>query len=258
MSSKFMGLVLAFLSSFGFAQEAVVQGGDDLRLRDRSRAVVASTEGAEFSIDAKMVDKLYTASLEQAQIQDQDKAIRLGVGYGQLVPTVFALENRYYRIPIAEQSNNLPYAFLSGQRVFFERSAFAASIFGTIGYSNTQGIYEVYSKSGEMALRDSITYQWVPVGLGLTGELYAANRIRPGLVVGAGMDWISQSGALDGINQSYRLPSYFGGPTLTLFPNTDKTAIGFDGLTVSSVYRSTFGENEMRGWAINIGTRFAM
>ena len=70
------------------------------------------------------------------------------------------------------------------------------------------------------------------------------------------MDWFSQNGELDGMQQSYWVPRYEVGPEIVAFAS--ETGTGFDGLHVSGRYTSGFAtQQSIQGWMLDAGAQFA-
>lgn len=233
---------------------------DELKIRRSSRPILAKTEGSEFSIDPNLVDKMFestTTKENQAQVVST-RPVRAEVGYGHMVLSNLTLKNKYFEVPYSKNVSALPYGFIQGSKSLFTFGSGSFNTYGMIGYSNQQGVYDVTGSSG-IALKDTVTMQWVPLEIGVSTDvkLFSGN-VQPALIAGLGADWITQTGELDGMNQNFWIPHASAGPAITFFGSGDN-APGFDGITIASIYRtSNGGDQTFKGWSFNLTSRFAM
>ena len=259
-----MKIKMLFPFSFFFTAAAFAQANssrkDELKIRPSSRPVLAKTEGSEFSIDPNLVDKLFestTTKENQAQAAST-RTVRGEIGYGHMMLTNMNLKNKYFEVPYSSNVSALPYGFIQGSKSIFTFGPGSFNTYGMIGYSNQQGVYEVKGSSG-IALKDTVTMQWVPVEIGTSIDVKLfSGQVQPAVIVGIGADWITQTGTLDGMNQNFWIPHTSVGPAITFFGSSDN-APGFDGITVASIYRTSSGRDQtFKGWSFNLTSRFAM
>lgn len=259
MKNKF--LITLF---FVWASSAVAQNNrereEEFKVRPSSKGLLSRTEGSEFSIDPKLVDRFFetTTTKEATPEAGSSRVGRVEVGYGHMVPTNMTLQNKYFEVPYSKNQSSIPYGFLQGSKTFLTFGRGSMNAYGMVGYTNQQGIYEVTGSSG-IALKDTVTMQWVPLEIGSSVDAkFFSGQLQPGLIAGVGADWISQTGTLDGMNQNYWIPHVSGGPAVTFFGSDDNSS-GFDGICLSGLYRSSYGsEQAFKGWSFNLTSRFAM
>lgn len=217
-------------------------------------------EGSEFNVDPKVAENIYqslTKKNESSPLKQND--VSFEIGYMQLSPETAAFKNEQFTwdatsgvssIPFVQIEMSAPVASLGGWVLF--------SGYGSFGYSTTQEIYEVQNSDG-MSYRDSIELTWIPLRAGILSEWQEPilGVLKPGILLGAGYDLIEQRGSLDGSAQSYRVPSWFVGGSLHLWPSTKAGEPAFNGVTARLAKRTTFGsEQKINGWQGDLGVGF--
>ena len=182
-----------------------------------------------------------------------DSSIRL------FFPREFTLSNNYFTVPYAQSSKALPGFMVGPQIPLMTLSNGQLNSLVHIGYAYTQGIVEADSDTG-LSVKDAVELQWIPVQAGLeaVSRPLTSQRIKLGLFSTAGMDWYTQSGQLDGMNQTFWVPRYEVGSCVTLFPQDSSISGGFDGIRLSGLYYRSFSTKQInRGWAADIGAQYA-
>ena len=182
-----------------------------------------------------------------------DSSVRL------FFPKDFTLSNSYFTVPYAKSSKTLPGVMVGPQIPIVSLGNGQLNSLLHFGYAYTQGIIEADSDSG-LSVKDAVELQWIPVQAGLevvSGPL-TSQKIKIGLTSTAGMDWYTQSGQLDGMNQTFWVPRYEVGSSLILFSQNSAESSGFDGIRLSGIYYRTFSTKQVnRGWAADIGAQYA-
>jgi hypothetical protein len=175
-------------------------------------------------------------------------------------PAELELKNNYFTVAYGEQAGSIP-GFVVGPELPLRGGPGRArlSSFFHAGYAYAQGIYEAETDSG-LAVKDAVELQWVPLQAGLDAATrpYTAHGVGFGAQASVGVDWLTQSGQLDGISQTFWVPRYELGPNVTLFGQTAPERGGFDGVRLSAVvYRSFASPQKSRGVAADLGARYA-
>lgn len=234
-----------------------------LNISAPSRGLVARTEGSELSIDPKLVDKIFEKSAATTPRQDEaykSLGVSAGLEYGYFKPTQFTLKNKYFTVPYEKNVPNFNLVSLGFNTPLSLTERGLWSGFFSVGYAYAQDIYSVQSNNG-LTLKDTMTLSWMPVlgGTHFTYQMKGVNFVRPGFRLGAGVDYISQSGELDGMQQVFWLPHVAAGPELLFFPRQLRSPDpGFEGVAVSALYHQGIAsEQKLKGWSANVGTKYA-
>jgi len=247
--------------SSGLLAEEKPSTQDEFDVRPSTKPMLAKTEGSEFSIDANLVDKMFESTTNEASATASGTdRVRFEAALGYMIPSEMSFQNDYFTVPYTENVSSISYGMLRVGKPFLQAGKVSFGAFGLVGYSYLQGIYEVESKDG-LALKDTISLQWIPLQLGLTIDVIdiLGNVVQPGLIVAGGADSFTQSGTLDGMNQSYWVPSSSFGLAFNFFGNGTAKESTFDGISLSGQYRTSYGDEQVfKGWTYNLATRFAM
>lgn len=219
---------------------------------------VPTTESPGLTISEGISDSIYqqtTANITGEATND----INIESSVRIFFPSQFELTNKYFKVPYSSNAGNF-LGFMIGPN-FPVASISDAQInsFARLGYAYAQGIYQVESDSG-LVVRDAVELQWLPLQIGIEAlsRPFATNKITAGVTSSLGVDWYTQSGQLDGIDQTFWMPRYEMGVNLTFFPPPKKNANGFNGVRTSAVYYRSFASAQKnRGWAVDLGTGYA-
>lgn len=182
----------------------------------------ASAPAEELGVkaDPQSFKEIFEANLVQSKIDiaERRKPYDMEFGVSSRQITGSTLANKYYEIPLSEQSQPLPMLRFSGGydkligRGFFIRPSLS------FAYAYQESILQVRSAKGGL-YKDVVRLQWAPV-IASTKLGYRPNFL-PGTnlftEIGASYDWISISGSLDGIGQSYWTPAYMGSLGISAF-----------------------------------------
>lgn len=219
---------------------------------------VEVSESPGLKMSEGISNKIYQQSTRRISSQTTgtttiDSAVRI------FMPSEFQLENQYFRVPYRENTGSLV-GFMVGPSIPVAAfDAIQLNSFAHLGYAYAQGIYDAQSDTGLM-VKDQIELQWIPVqaGIELSSRSFSSQRITLGITSSAGIDWYTQNGKLDGMNQTYWVPRYEIGANTTLFSLLRRGEGGFDGVKISVVaYRSFLSRQIHRGLAGDVGARYA-
>lgn len=175
-------------------------------------------------------------------------------------PRQLELANNYFEVDYAANTKSVP-GFVVGPHLplAVSQSGAKLSSFFNLGYAYSQGIYDAESDSG-LAVEDAVELQWIPLQAGLDAATrpFTSQGMVFGLATSVGVDWLTQSGELDGMSQTFWVPRYEAGPSLTLFSNTAASRGGFGGIRLGALYYSSFATPQRsRGVAADLGARYA-
>lgn len=184
-------------------------------------------------------------------------------------PSDFSLVNKYFEVPYADNTNSITGINIGPSIPLLSLGRASLDTFMRLGYAYSQGIYDVRAESG-LDVKDAVELQWIPAqaGLEFTSAPFLAGWMQAGAFSSAGIDWFTQSGQLDGMNQTFWVPRLELGGSMTVLSGTDsnssssaasaRTAGGFEGIKFSaSTYRSFASKQKNRGWAADVGARYA-
>jgi hypothetical protein len=184
--------------------------------------ISAITHAEELGVraDPQSFKEIFESNLSQSKVEIAEKRkpydMEFGVSSRQIASTTLA--NTYYEIPFTQQDQPLPMLRFSGGydkllgRGFFIRPSLS------FAYAYRESILQVRSTKGGN-YKDVVRLQWAPVIA--SSKLGFRPSFLPGtnlfVELGASYDWVSISGSLDGINQSYWTPAYTGSFGISAF-----------------------------------------
>lgn len=147
-------------------------------------------------------------------------------------------------LPMASVGMNIPVGTLADLQFHHQTR---------VGYGYKSDKYSVDRRVGP-PIESEISLHWVPVstGMRLVYEIPGFPYLKPGLVVGAGMNWFLQRTNLTELNQSYLVPFLFTTPMLTFLEGKNPTD-WFGGFTFGVTYQHSLGNQPFRGFAVDLG-----
>lgn len=220
-----------------------------------------SDEASEFFIDRGMVEKVYDTTVEtQRRASQVNGDTRMEASIGTLAADTMVVSNDYFEVDHAANGDGLPYLSISAARKLVTRGRNDFYLEGAAGFGTRQIEYNVHSKVG-IDVEDLVTLQWLPVATGLRVEHRPTftTLVKPSFVTGVGATWLNQRGTLEGMNQSYWLPTWQAGPALTLFGGGDHDESAFGGIVATALYRSSANASaKIVGWSYSVGSRILL
>lgn len=224
---------------------------------------IAFGQGSQLSIDPNLVEKVFESTARKQPKSDastQQLGMATAIEYGYFKPTEFTLKNKYFSVPYDNNVSNFNLVVLTLATPFKWSANGMWSGFFSLGYAYDQDIYAVESENGLM-LKDAVTLSWMPILGGVNFEYSPKSAVpfRPGFRVAAGVDWFSQDGQLDGMQQVFWVPHMMLGPQITIFPQTvGPHATGFEGINLSALYhQGVASPQKLQGWSANVGAKYA-
>lgn len=214
--------------------------------------VEEKSKTSQFELEPRLVDKLYAKATKIEKANNADRRYELGVGVSALNAEEASLQNRYF-----ETNHRALFAWLPAVQAQLAFSSFKGkgieALFGTsIGYAKRTDTVSVESTIGT-DLRDTITVQWLPAAA--TAEIRSRNPIfRPYGKVAIGQQWVSQTGHLDGINQTYAIP--FASTSLGMSMGKRQFGeVNSQGVNLGATYsQSIQSEQRLSLWSIDLAT----
>lgn len=224
---------------------------------------MAKASTGDFKVEKGMVNKIYEASVDSPTAQGRRNYghNEIGPQVGFLVPIKMEVKNSYFDVRYTDQIAALPFAHLSVAVPFSEVGSVRFSGVGRVGFSYHQGIYKARTQESNIEAKDTLTLQWVPLFLGAKAEtrLTGLPFVKPAFHLGGGTQYFSQSGSLDGINQTFWAPYALSGVSLTLFDASDRGNNIFGGVTLGGFYQDSLGSSQtLRGWSLELGSQVVM
>lgn len=235
-------IVVFLFSAFLFADEEPKQssGGSD----------------AEFHIDKNLVNELYKQTIDEGKIETTvvsgSVSVRPQLSY--FVLSEFRLTNDYFQVPYSDGFKSMPLLNLNIALPLSSLGRLDLLGQARVGYMYRETLLTAAQKSSGASRTDSIKLHWLPFSLGLKTayNIKGLTFIKPSLTFGAGAQWFYQSGNLDGIEQGFWVPLYFGGAHFTFFDETHKRNNWFGGVTLGASYQNSFASDQVfRGWSID-------
>lgn len=255
----YVALIVTLLTSgIGFGATAP-------KLRNKSALKEQpTTEVPEVNVSPGLAEKVYkesiTASLD-SEIQSRKRSEGASDGLGLSTSarlfqaSSFVLQNNYFSVPYDAKKNWLGFATEASIQISEGQNGQISTGVG-FSYFYYQDIRSADADVG-ISVQDAIELQWLPIQTSLywRSPIWKA-ATRVGFGTGVSLDYLSQSGQLDGMSQTFLVPRYELGPELTAFANSNVK--GFDGLHLAARYTSSFASSQtIRGWLLDAGAHFA-
>lgn len=219
---------------------------------------VPSGETPSLNVGDGVSDRIYQRSTATIT-SSSNGTLAMESSFRVFFPKRFELKNDYFTVPYDINTSSV-LGFTVGPKIpLTTLGSSRLSSFSYIGFAYAQGIYNVQSDTG-LAVRDAVELQWIPIQTGLewASSPLTSARMVFGLMASGGMDWYTQSGQLNGMNQTFWVPRSEAGVSLTLFPAEQAGKGGFDGVRLSAMaYRSFASTQINRGSVVDLGARYA-
>lgn len=180
------------------------------------------------------------ASLESARRRD---ALTLELSGLVVSPEKLVLTNAYFKVPHDRVFTSLPGFQASGS--FGLAGARWARLGGVVstGYSYVQGVGRATSQQTKQASIDALTLQRIPLTAGLraTFDSAWASFFAESAI---GLQFLTQTGRLDGLSQSFRVATASGTVGVVLFDQTLRSNDWFGGLKLSAGVEKALGTSQ--------------
>lgn len=223
----------------------------DAHDRAKVNSVPKTSEGSEFKLDKGLLDSMYRSATSETSVDTERYSA--GVEMTPIVsivrPLEFSLTNLYYQ---SSTVDNLPLFQLQFSRLMGAAGGFLFNGSFRLGYGYTEGASDAHPvRDAELHVpgeksRDVIKLHWIPLSVGsrMAYEIPGVPWIKPALNAGVGIQYISRTGKLDGLDQGFWVPLYFGGAAVTLFDMSDQPGAWFGGLTLGATYQNSLGSTQ--------------
>jgi len=220
---------------------------------------VPTADEPSLSVNEGVSELIYQKSAAASSTQTSAATVRVDSSVRIFFPSEFILSNKYFVVPYSANANSFA-GFSVGPRASLASFAGAkVAAVSTLGFFYAQDIYEVQSTSGVSA-RDAVELQWIPIqtGLEFSTQPITRQRLVASFVTSIGIDWYTQNGQLDGMNQIFWVPRYEAGASISAFSAERPSDGGFDGIRLSAVSYGSFASSQAnRGYAADLGIRYA-
>lgn len=215
---------------------------------------------SEFKLEKKLLDQIYASATEDAVARHGQSDLGIGIGLTVLSPKEFKLSNSYYEVSWADADEKypMPYVFLGATIANWGWGMFGWST--RAGYSYRESLRSLTQKGGAASSRDFLRVHWASAmgRLEFSVMSSAVPWVRPVLFGGAGAQWIFQVGRLDGVNQSYVIPTYTAGAELVFWDQSAFKARWFSGARVGLSYLSAFASTQkFTAVGVDLGAAFS-
>lgn len=200
-----------------------------------------SKEPSEFYVPEGLAQKIYE-DLEHDRIIPSKTQFLVGVESASM--SEMFLKSRYFGVDYSENVGNFQSINLGFSRNLTRWNRFRFDGNLHAGYAYRKGLYTAKATNG-LELQDDIALQWIPVRAGVITayQIPEINWISPEIEAGLGSHWFTQNGSLDGMTQSFWIPTYFLGLRAKLFDQIP-TGSSFGGVCVGTRFEEEFGDTQ--------------
>lgn len=202
-----------------------------------------SKKTSEFYLEKGLVDRIYAATLNDEKEKTRANTLGMGVGVSLLSPKQLVLSNSYYSVSWASAGETYPMPFVSMGSSLVDWNWLSLGWTGRVGYSYREGLYSLKLKTGISTSQDFLRMHWASALARLDLAFSVSEWIRPVLFGGLGGQWIFQVGRLDGVNQSFLIPTYATGAELVFFDRSQSDH-WFSGARIGVSYISAFASHQ--------------
>ncbi|MCX6117512.1 MAG: hypothetical protein NT027_08225 [Proteobacteria bacterium] len=219
---------------------------------------VPSDQTPKLNLSEDISSQIYTES-KTVRSEDQKGGISSHTSLGIYMPSKFILKNQNFSVDYTDNTGSISGAFGGPEFIVLTNDHFQLNSVTHFGFFYDQGIYHVESESG-LSVQDEVALQWIPIqtGMELSSKPLTQYNIAIGIAASAGVDWLTQTGKLDGMNQSFFVPQMEIGPVVTMFSRSQCTEHGFDGIQIALKKYASFASNQQnRGNLASVGAKYA-
>ncbi len=166
------------------------------------------------------------------------------------------LSNDYFEVAHSDNFRVLPMVTLDLSKQLANLGLVDFFVVASVGYTHKQGTYRVISRATGEPYEGVIRLHWLPisVGAGLESSRTMLGTLKPWVRMGAGGQWLNQTGTLNGIKQNFWIPFYTVSGGMTLFASENAWS-WFGGISLGALLKTGIsGTQNIRVWSLDLGT----
>jgi hypothetical protein len=203
---------------------------------------VGVADESEFYVQEGVVKKIYNDIKTE---KDAKSSAEMSVGAEWLSLSDLYLSSKYFDVDYKGNVGSLQSANVGFSTNIVSSGRLDFDIGGNAGYGFKRGSYRARSSTGS-EVQDDISLQWIPVRLkaNVAYDIFNSSIVRPEVEGGVGSHWLTQSGNLDGMTQSFWIPTYFGGAQFRFFGSAKDDPSSFSGIILGSRYEKQFSDSQ--------------
>lgn len=192
----------------------------------------------------------------KAEVEGATSAFRLTPTFSWASIDELSTANNYFTVPISNSVNSIP--LFQAQFSFRTLSWKGLELLpnASVGYGMKESQVTARSKLGTN-LSDLLRIHWLPLSLGgqVSYKIPGLKVVKVFVNPSIGVQWLYQSGRLDGIDQGFWIPFYKLGGGVNLFDQSEKDASAwFGGVNLSAETLSSFGSAQTsKLWKLDVG-----
>ncbi len=218
----------------------------------------APPANSQFELEKGLLDTLYKGSVEESSTEFRSGASALTFTpvLSFITPNQLSLSNNYWEVPYTSQLGSIPAFSLNVSNPLAYWGDFSLLLKGNVGYSYKEAAFSATSKQTGKESRGVLTLHWLPLSMGTRIEyrLFKSQIVKPFVEVGGGIQWLYQSGKLDGIEQGFWIPFYQTSLGLTFFGTDDVHGNWFGGINIGGSLRNSFASQQnIRAGSLDVG-----
>jgi len=205
-------------------------------------AFAAQAEESEFYVQEGVVKKIYNDIKAK---ENEASTSEMSIGAEWLNISDLYLTSKYFEVDYKDNVASLQAANVGFATRIVSWNRLDLGLGGNAGYGFKRGSYRARSSTGNN-VQDDISLQWIPVRLkaNLSYDVFNTPMLVPEVEIGAGSHWLTQSGNLDGMTQSFWIPTYFAGAQLRMFGVSKEGPSSFSGVTLGTRYERQFTDTQ--------------
>lgn len=170
-----------------------------------------------------------------------------------VTPGNLVLRNSLFRVPYSDLNTGMPSLGIGLGVPLFTAGRFEFFAMAFANYRFKQGSIGVQDSEGNVR-QDTLTLHWIPLsgGLKIAFEIPDFSYAKPTITLGAGTQWMSQSGSLSGISTNFWVPYAYLSPALT-FLEARSANEWFGGFSFgTTVYRALTTDQTVEGLSLDL------
>jgi len=214
-------------------------------------------EKSEFTLEKGLLETIYQSSLKETAVVSPQSfsAYVVTAQISFMNPEKLRLTNQYFDVSHVDSLKGVPSFNLSVGGPLAGGSGLTLSSTGRLGYAFRESVTKVQSSSGSEFV-DLVKMHWLTLGGGLELDYQIAgfSYVRPFAGVDAGVQWLYQSGKLDGLEQGFWVPFLQARAGLNLFARPRVSSEWFGGVNVGgAIRRSVASVQQVDSWSFDLG-----